>query len=169
MIHTSFLNVSQLNGNNILYYTNTNFITLLDGYYNLQTLNKILKNTGSLYYKIVLSDNSQFFRLVKYSSLNDWNQESGTVVDNTNLVYDKTILNTAIYNGRFFNGVKCQMDFLNELTSQPDVNQMVYTGEVEFPITAPAFTQQYLYFNPPIEFQADVTQAIQIRFFDWDN
>ena len=57
MIHTSYLNVSSQNGNNILYYISTNFITLQDGYYNLQTLNKILWNVGSLYFKLILSDN----------------------------------------------------------------------------------------------------------------
>lgn len=93
MIHTSFCNVQALNDNNKLYYTAVDFITLQDGYYNLTTLNKILRNTGTLYYKLILSDNSQFYRLVKYGSLNDWNQESGTVVDNTNAVKDISPLN----------------------------------------------------------------------------
>ena len=61
------------------------------------------------------------------------------------------------------------MNFLNELTSQNDINQMVYSDEVEFPITAPACTQQWLYFNPPIEFESDVVNQIQIQFYDWDN
>ena len=61
------------------------------------------------------------------------------------------------------------MNFLNEITSQNDINQMVYSDEQEFPITAPAFTQQWLYFNPAIEFEADVTNQIVVQFFDWDN
>lgn len=169
MLHTSFLNVSAQNGNNVLYYTSTSFVTLQDGYYNLQTLNKILRGVGSLYFKLILADNSQYYRLVRYANLNDWNSELTVLTDYTNDVKDKTPLNISIYSGRFFNGLKCRMNFLNELTSQNDINQIIYCDEVEFPITAPAFSQQWLYFNPPIEFLADVTNSIQIQFADWDN
>ena len=55
-VHASYFNVSQRIGNNILYFTNSSPINLADGYYNLESLNDIIKYYG--WYKIIPSHNS---------------------------------------------------------------------------------------------------------------
>lgn len=106
MVHTSYKNVSSIIGNNILYYEAMNFITLSDGYYDLSNLNKILRDTGTKYYKLILADDTQSYRLWKFTSLTTWNQEDFTgAVDKTSLVQNNSVLNKHIYNMTFFNGI----------------------------------------------------------------
>ncbi len=57
-IHNSFKNVSSKLNNNIFYLNTVDFITLSDGYYDLEWLNKILKWVGTKYYKLILSNDS---------------------------------------------------------------------------------------------------------------
>jgi hypothetical protein len=71
-IHTSFKNVAQNLGNHILYYEAASFITLLDGYYDLSSLNETLRRTGTLNYKFVLSDDGLSFKLWKFLSSAAW-------------------------------------------------------------------------------------------------
>ena len=54
MIHTSWKNVSSNLSNNVLFYDTATSVTLVDGYYDLNNLNKILKNLG--FYKLILAD-----------------------------------------------------------------------------------------------------------------
>lgn len=73
MIHTSFKNVSSVLGNNSLMYDTALYATLQDGYYDLSSLNKILRDLG--FYKLILADNSQNFNMWKFPTLNAWNTE----------------------------------------------------------------------------------------------
>lgn len=117
-IHNSFLNVSSELGNNILFYDTGLSITLNDGYYNLESLNKILKKTGALYYKLILSDDSQSYELWKFASETNWNTDNYTsAINKTNIVKDLTILNKHIYNMTFFNYIRARLNFISEFSS----------------------------------------------------
>lgn len=69
MIHLSYKNVSAALGNNVLYYEAASFVTLSDGYYDLSNLNKILKSAGTGYYKIVIADDTQSYKIWKFAGL----------------------------------------------------------------------------------------------------
>ncbi len=151
MIHTSYKNVSQILGNNILFYDTATSVSLSDGYYDLPSLNKILKNLG--FYKLILADGTQFYQMWKFTTLTTWNNEDYTgAVDKTAIVQNLSLLNRHIYDMTFFNGIRIKISAFNEFSTQPNVNQITSTQDVEFPITAPRGTQQWLYFNPPISF-----------------
>lgn len=117
-IHNSYKNVSINLNNNILYYDTSLFITLNDGYYNLDNLNKILKKTGSLFYKIVLSDDSQCYELWKFASETNWNTDNYTsAINKTTIVKDLSTLNKHIYNMTFFNSIRAWLNFISEFSS----------------------------------------------------
>lgn len=104
MIHTSYKNVSQALGNNILHYDTGMNVVLSDGYYDLTNLNKILKNLG--FYKLILADGAQFYQMWKFANLTAWNNEDYTgATDKTSIVQNLSILNQHIYNMTFFNGI----------------------------------------------------------------
>ena len=105
MLHTSFKNVSAALGNNVLVYDIAADVTLPDGYYDLSSLNKILKALGN--YKLVLADSTQNYKLWLFASATAWNQEDYTgAVDKTTIFMNASVLNTHIYNMTFFNGIK---------------------------------------------------------------
>lgn len=159
MIHTSFKNVSAALGNNLLVYDIALDQTLPDGYYDLPALNKILKSLGN--YKLVLADSSQNYKLWLFASSTAWNQEDYTgAVDKTTIFMNASLLNRHIYNMTFFNGIKVRLSCFNEYTTQRNINQITSTQELEFPITAPRGTQQWIYFTPPLMFNADVTNTL---------
>ena len=94
MVHLSFKNVSAALANNRLYYEAGSFVTLPDGYYDLESLNRILKKTGSLYYKLVIGDDSQSYRLWKFGDSNTWGTEDTTsATDKTTAVQNLGLLN----------------------------------------------------------------------------
>lgn len=168
MIHTSYKNVSTNLGNNQLYYDTALSVLLADGYYDLVNLNKILKNLG--FYKLILGDGSQEYETWKFTSLTTWNNEDYTgAVNKTAIVKNLTILNQHINNMTFFNGLRFKISAFNEFSTQPGFNQITSTQDVEFPITAPRGTQQWLYFNPPIIFNCDVTNTLEIQAYTWNN
>ena len=67
MIHTSFKNVSASLGNNSFYYEAASSVVLPDGYYDLSNLNKILKGLGTGFYKLILADDTQTYKLWKFA------------------------------------------------------------------------------------------------------
>lgn len=161
MIHTSFKNISATLGNNILFYDNLLSLVLADGYWDLASLNTKLKNTG--FYKLILGDGAQNFEMWKFLNLSDWNNDNTLSATNlTNFVKNASILNKHIYDMTFFNGLRFKISAFNEYSTQAGVNQITSTQDVEFPITAPRGTQQWLYFNPPIRFNCDVSNTLEI-------
>ncbi len=168
MIHTSFKNVSASLGNNVLHYDTALSTTLADGYYDLTNLNKILKNLGN--YKLVLADSTQFYQMWKFFSLSAWNSDDYTgAIDKTSIVQNASLLNQHIYNMTFFNGIRMKISAFNEYGTQIGVNQITSTQDVEFPVTAPRGSQQWLYFNPPIVFNCDITNTLEVQVYTWNN
>lgn len=76
-IHNSYTNVSTQLNNNYLYYDTGLFVQLSDGFYRIDTLNKILLNTtGATPYKIVLDlYGAKSYKIVKFSSVSNWQNE----------------------------------------------------------------------------------------------
>lgn len=118
MIHLSYKNVSANLGNNLLYYEAASFVTLSDGYYDLSNLNKILKSAGTGYYKIVIADDTQSYKIWKFAGLTQWNQEDFTsAVDKSSAVQNLSLLNKHISNMTFFNGIKVKVSAFNEFST----------------------------------------------------
>jgi len=169
-IHNSFKNVSQNIGNNVLYYDTGLFITLSDGYYNLDGLNRILKKTGTLYYKLTLSDDSQLYELWKFSTESNWNTDNYTsAVNKTSIVKDLSILNKHIYNMTFFNSIRAWLNFISEFSSQKGNNEIIHSNDIEIPITAAWAQYQTIYFTPPINYKCNIGQTIQVDFYTWND
>lgn len=152
-VHTSFMNVSSSIGNNTFFYELASSVVLSNGYYDLQSLNDILKRTGTLNYKLVLSDDAQTFKLWKFAGSAQWGTNDYTgAVDKTNIVSSLSKLNNQIYNNTFFSPLKLFLSAISEYTTQRENNQITTEQEIIVPITAPRGTTQILYFNPPIQF-----------------
>lgn len=168
MVHTSWTNVSASLGNNSLMYDTALFQTLTDGYYDLNALNKILKGLG--FYKLLLADNSQKYELWKFASLTAWNTDDFIGASNkTSIVENATLLNKHISNMTFFNGIRLKISAFNEYSTQQNSNQITSSQDIEIPVTAPRGTQQWIYFNPPIIFNADVTNTLTVEGYTWNN
>lgn len=127
-IHNSFKNISSKISNN-KFYIGANpgdFITLSDGYYDLTSLNSILKWTGIKYYKLVLSDDSQHYNLYRYPTLTEYNNEDPTNVSNlTSVVNNLSLLNQQVYNLTFFGPITIWLNFVNEFSSQSNSNELI--------------------------------------------
>jgi hypothetical protein len=138
-IHMSYFNVSNEIGNTWLYFTSSLFIELQPGCYNLRSINTIVKNiSGYLNCKFVLSDNGQYYWFIKFDDSQAWYEEdmsNGT--DYTSDVWDKSDLNWTIYDMTFFQGLRVWFNFIDELSTQTNSNELVFGNDYEIPITAP--------------------------------
>ena len=106
-VHNSFFNVSAALGNNVFYYEFNKFFILNDGYYDLNSLNRILKFTDTKYYKLILAYDSQTYMLYKFNNIADYNSEDlSTGIDKTFTVKDLTVLNRDVYNMSHFGPIR---------------------------------------------------------------
>lgn len=88
--------------NNKLYLTNTFSVTLSDGLYDIDSINKSVLSSvlNTKYYKIEYNPIKTAYSVVEYLTINDWtNGVNGTVVDPN--VVDSFQLNKELYNGLF--------------------------------------------------------------------
>ena len=161
-IHSSYINVSSTLGNNKFYYNSTGFLVLEDGFYNLTTLNWLLWNYSGGFYKIVLSDNSQYYDLILFANLNDYNNENKTSITVlTNVVWNLSILNQNVYSGWFFKSLKCRIYQLDEYWNVwTENNWIIWESEIHIPITAWAFEESTLYFDQGLIFKCNFGNGI---------
>ena len=102
-VHNSFYNVSAELGNNKLWLTDTIFLILNDGYYDLPQINRMIKYVGTSFFKFILGYDSQTYRLYEFTSINDYNSENLLLgIDRTTLVFTLSPLNQTIYDMTFF-------------------------------------------------------------------
>lgn len=93
-------------------------MTLPDGYYDLNSLNRVLKYTGTKYYKLILSYDSQTYMLYKFVDLAGYNSEELSLgVDKTADVSNLSTLNRDVYNLTHFAPIRLWISFLNEYST----------------------------------------------------
>lgn len=169
LIHLSYHNV-QLKFNNIFYVESTTFITLTPGYYDLTTLNDILKTANGGYYKLLLSQGCQYYELRWFATLADWNANNITAsTDITPNVKDKSELNKQIYNMTFFNGIRVKISNIIEDYSfgEQNTTELESSTDIEIPITSKAGQQQYIYFTDRPYILSE-TSNFFVWFYDWN-
>lgn len=152
-IHTSYFNVSSNSttsrlANNLLFYDTAQPAYILpDGYYDLQTLNKILYTN---LYKIGLNSTSQNYTIQKYTNGTDWTNElNGTV----QAVQTFGLLNKTIYDGSFFcNIIKMECSFVDAYST---IGSTILDSHniIEIPITAQKMSYQVIYYTGGISSQ----------------
>lgn len=176
-IHTSYYNIVDTYGSTLHYDTvgiNLSPIVLPNGYYTLQSLNKILLGNNSLivpslFYKIVRSLDSETFSMFKYSNQTDWNLEQNGI-DKTALILNSSNLNKQIYNMSFFcNLITIRFNLINNYSTQRSTNELTTIQTLDFPVTAQTGSYQTIYFNPPNKYAYDGSGMFELLFFTYTN
>ena len=105
-----------------------------------------------------------------FGDSNTWGTEDTTsATDKTTAVQSLGLLNQHIYNMTFFNGIRVKISAFNEVSTQKNLNQITSTQDIEFPITGPRGTQSWLYFNPGIVFNSNISNTLEIQFYTWND
>lgn len=104
-----------------------------------------------------MNPSGQNYGMYKFSNITIWNQSDiASASDKTSIVYNLSDLNWTIYDQTFFQGIRVRFNFIDELSTQINSNELVYSNDLEIPITSEIGYSQTIYFNPPIIYDCSV-------------
>lgn len=166
-IHFTFKNISSSIGNNLFYYTPTNFIIIPDGAYSLTSFNKYLQSVSGLgLSKVVASYDGTHADAVLYPNSTDKNADTNRIVQN---VQNSSLLNKQIYKGTVWcERIKMYSELFN-MGTNTEGNKLEIEKFVLIPIQCEPMQSQMYSLNVIQSFEFGDKKGIEIYFTDMDN